>query len=126
STTFREVKALIAEHRPDVLHVHNLFPQISPSILYAAKGTDTAVVVTLHNYRIACSNGLALRNQRPCTLCIDQQSVLPALRYGCYHASRLATVPIAASIALHRSFKTWTHQVDALIALAEFQKQVLI
>ena len=120
-TTYKEVKQLIQQHRPDVLHVHNLHPQLSPSIFYAAQGTGTATVVTLHNFRVACANGLALRDGHPCTRCIDERSVLPAIRYRCYRSSMSATVPIAASIALHRAIGTWATQLDALISLTEFQ-----
>ena len=61
-----------------------------------------------------------------CTDCLDRRSVLPALRHGCYRGSRLATLPLAANVALHRYLGTWTKQVDAFIALTEFQRERMI
>ena len=52
--------------------------------------------------------------------------MLPALQHGCYRGSRLATLPLAANVALHRFLGTWTKQVDAFIALTEFQRERMI
>jgi len=124
--SLKHVRRLIESEKPDVMHVHNSFPLLSPAIFHAAKETNTATVLTLHNYRLFCAAGIPMREGRPCTLCLDQQSVMPALKYGCYRSSRLATLPLAASIALHRQIGTWTKQVDAFIALTDFQSQKMI
>ncbi|MGH8453970.1 MAG: glycosyltransferase family 4 protein [Nevskiales bacterium] len=111
---------------PDVIHVHNTFPLITPAIFWAAKASRAAVVMTLHNYRLFCAAGIAMRDKHPCTLCLEKRSVLPALRYGCYRNSRLATLPVAAQIALHHRLGTWQRQVDGFIALTNFQRGQLI
>ncbi len=122
----RALRRLIARERPDVVHAHNTFPLISPSIFSAAHELGVPTVLTLHNYRTFCAAGIPLRENRPCTDCLDRHSVTPALRYGCYRASRLATLPLAAMIALHRSLHTWQRQVDAFIALTAFQRDQLV
>ena len=61
-----------------------------------------------------------------CTACLDLQSVWPAVRYGCYRTSHLATLPLAANVALHRALGTWQHQVDAFVALTEFQRVTMV
>lgn len=66
-----------------------------------------------------------MRNGRPCTLCLEHTSVIPAFRYGCYRCNRLATVPMTLMIALHRRLKTWERHVDAFIALSNFQKKLM-
>ena len=118
----RRVSRLVADFQPDVVHVHNSFPLISPAVFHAI-GEGAAKVLTLHNYRLFCAAGIPLREGRVCTLCIDSHSSLPALRHGCYRGSRAATVPLAASVALHRALGTWRNRVDAFIALSEFQRQ---
>ncbi len=115
----------IRRFRPDVVHVHNTFPRLSPAI-FRAPPPGVARVHTLHNYSIYCAGGLPLRQGRPCTLCLEQHSVLPALRYGCYRQSWLATIPRAATVALHRSLRTWQQHVEAFIALTHFQKDLLV
>lgn len=124
--SYREIRKLIQNEAPDVMHVHNSFPLISPAVFHAAKGTDTATVLTLHNYRLFCAAAIPMRDGSPCTECLDQKSIAPALKYGCYRQSRLATVPLAMSIALHRRIKTWERHVDAFIALTEFQRDLVV
>jgi len=123
---YADVAKTIARERPAVMHVHNTFPLLSPAIFHSAMRSATATVLTLHNYRTVCAAAIPMRQGRPCTECIDRQSVTPAVTYGCYRQSRLATLPLATSIALHRNFRTWEKQVDAFIALTEFQRELLV
>jgi glycosyltransferase involved in cell wall biosynthesis len=108
------------------MHVHNFFPLISPSIFYAARDTVTATVFTLHNYRVLCAYAIPMRGGNICTECLDRRSVMPALKYCCYRGSRAATLPLAAMIALHRKLGTWRKQVDAMITLTGFQRDMLV
>ncbi len=121
----RDVLRIVEKERPDIMHVHNTFPLISPSLFYAARNR-VATVMTLHNYRLFCPAAILMRHGTACTECIDKKSVLPALKYGCYRNSRLATVPLAINVAVHRLLKTWRDKVDAFIALTEFQRQMLV
>jgi len=120
------LRRLLEQEQPDVMHVHNTFPLLSPAIFRAGRGSKTATVLTLHNYRIFCAVAIPLRDGMPCTECIDKRSIIPALRYGCYRQSRLATIPLAIMISLHRKIGTWHKDVDAFIALTEFQKNKMI
>jgi glycosyltransferase involved in cell wall biosynthesis len=120
----RELCKCMASFSPDVVHVHNTFPLLSPEVFPAARGT--ARVLTLHNYRLFCAAAIPMRDGRVCTDCMDQRSVFSALRNGCYRDSRVATVPLAASIALHRFRGTWNKDVEAFIALSEFQRQRVV
>jgi len=119
------LRRVVEAFRPDVVHVHNTFPLLSPAVFYGM-GQRAGRVLTLHNYRLFCSAAIPLREDRPCTRCLDRRSVLPALRHGCYRNSRLATLPLAASIALHRALGTWNRQVEAFIALTDFQRDRLV
>ena len=115
-------KKAVAEFAPDIVHVHNTFPLISPAVFYAV-GHSAARVLTLHNYRLFCAAGIPMRDGNVCTQCLDKQSVLPAVRYGCYRDSRIATLPMALNVALHRQLRTWRNQVEAFIALSDFQRE---
>jgi glycosyltransferase involved in cell wall biosynthesis len=120
-----KIRRLVLKLEPDVMHVHNVFPLLSPAVFNAASHTRTAVVNTLHNYRTLCSAGSPARNGITCTLCLESRSVWPALWHGCYRNSRLATIPVAASVALHRRLRTYVRHVDAFITLTQFQKSLL-
>jgi len=121
--SLRALKRRIKETNPDVVHVHNTFPLLSPSVFYASRELRIPTVMTMHNYRIGCSAATALRKNQPCMLCLEQRSVVPALRYGCYRDSRMATLPVSIMIALHNAKKTWSSNVDAFITLTEFQRE---
>ncbi len=119
------IKQKVARFHPDVVHVHNTFPLISPGIFHAI-GTRSARVMTLHNYRLFCATALMIRNQKVCKLCIDNKSVMPSLQYRCYRNSFFATAPLALNIALHRRLGTWTNQVDAFSVMTEDQRNLVI
>lgn len=118
------LREVVDDFQPDVVHAHNTFPLISPAVFHAI-GRRAARVLTLHNYRLLCPAAIPMRDGKVCTDCIQRRSVLPALQHGCYRGSRLATLPLAMNVALHRRIGTWQHQVDAFIALSEFQKQLM-
>jgi glycosyltransferase involved in cell wall biosynthesis len=126
SFSLRKLRTLIKNEKPDIMHVHNFFPLISPSVFHAAKATGTATVFTLHNYRIFCAAGIPMRDGAVCTECIDKCSAWPALKYGCYRESRIATIPLAVMIALHRRLGTWRKHADAFITLTEFQRRTVV
>jgi glycosyltransferase involved in cell wall biosynthesis len=121
----RDAEKLINQENPDIFHIHNTFPLISPAVFYGTGRSRTAIVLTLHNYRIHCAAGIPLRSGKPCVECINQQSVLPAIRYRCYRGSLPATIPMTAMIWLHRRLGTWPNRVDAFIAFTKFQKDAL-
>lgn len=121
----RRLAQEVERFRPDVVHVHNTFPMLSPAIFSAASGAG-ARVLTLHNYRLLCAAAIPMREGKTCTECIEDRTVLPAMRHGCYRHSRLATLPLAASIALHRARGTWQHDVEAFIALTGFQRSLMV
>ncbi len=111
----------LRETRPHIVHVHNTFPLLSPSILRTAH-RRAAVVMTLHNYRLFCAASTPARNGAICVECLDKRSALPSLRHGCYRNSRLATLPIAAGISINRALATWNRYVHAHITLSAFQR----
>jgi len=115
----------VEQSQPDVVHVHNTFPLISPAIFHAI-GNRAARVLTLHNYRLFCPAAIPMRDGKVCTDCLDKRSPLPSMIHGCYRGSRIATAPLALSVGLHRVLGTWTKQVDAFICLSEFQRELMI
>ena len=120
----RLVDDAIKRVRPDVVHVHNFFPLISPSVFHATAAAGIPSVWTLHNYRVTCANGLLFRDGRPCEDCIARPP-LPAVMHRCYRGSLPGSAAVAASIGIHRSLSTW-RKVDRFIALSEFARAKFI
>lgn len=114
--------AFLDQTRPDVVHVHNTFPLISPAAISTAAARGYPVVATLHNFRTLCVNAQLFRDGRPCELCVGR-SPWPGVVHRCYRGSLAASVPIAASIALHRRRGTWSRDVAKFIALSDFARE---
>lgn len=123
--SYSAMKRATGRYKPDLVHVHNDFPLLSPSIFWACSRAAVPVVQTLHNYRIACANALLLRGERPCEDCVGHFP-WPALRHRCYGLSLSRTAALVARNVLHRSLGTYQHKVHAFIALTEFSKQVFL
>lgn len=118
--------ALIRAHRPDVMHVQNFFPLISPSVYYAAHAHRVPVVQSLRNYRLLCLNAYLLRDDQPCELCLGRSVAWPGVRYRCYRGSRAASAVVAAMDSTHNLLRTWTRRVTRFIALTGFTRQKYI
>jgi glycosyltransferase involved in cell wall biosynthesis len=117
---YRRVLALIKETRPDVMHVHNTFPLLSPAVYYAAAKESVPVVQTLHNYRLLCAPGTLHRDNHVCEECIGTFSPWPAVLHGCYRGSRSASAAAAGMLTIHRLLKTYSKTVTTYIALSDF------
>jgi glycosyltransferase involved in cell wall biosynthesis len=122
----RDVTRLIASERPDVLHVTNTFPLISPAVCHAAHRQGIAVVQALRNYRLLCANSYLLRDGRPCEDCIGRRLPWPAIKHRCYRDSAAASTVVAAMQALHNTLGTWRSNVDAFFTLTHFARQKFI
>jgi glycosyltransferase involved in cell wall biosynthesis len=121
-----ELRALMQRERPDVVHVHNTFPVISPAVYYAANEAAIPVVQTLHNFRMLCPAGTLFRDGHVCEDCIGKRVPWPGVVHGCYRNSRLATAAGAAMLATHNYLQTWSKAVSAYIALTDFTRDKFI
>lgn len=118
----RDLAAALREHRPDVVHIHNTFPLLSPAVLYACRDAAVPVVATLHNYKLMCASGDFFRDGRVCHDCA-QGGPAPAVRHGCYRQSRAASAPVALAIGAHRS--AWRSLVSAYVFISAAQRDLL-
>lgn len=116
---------LIRSSQPDVVHVHNTFPLISPSIYREARAARVPVVQTLHNYRLICPNSLLHRDGRSCDDCVGRLP-WPGIRHACYRESRAQTAVVAAMLAVHRARHTWSREVGLFIALSDFARRQFV
>ena len=126
ATTYRVLRHVFADFRPDVVHVHNTLPLVSASVFAAARRAGAAVIQTLHNYRMICPSATLFRNDRPCELCVSQPLALSGIRHACYRNSRAATAVVAGTTFIHRALGTYIRNVDRFIALTDFARAKLI
>ncbi len=121
----REIARVAAEFKPDVAHVHNTLPLISPSIYKPLNKAGVKVIQWLHNYRLVCPAGTLYRSGAPCSLCVDE-GLQNAVRYQCWTGSKFATKALVRMLKKHRSAGTWRERVDLFVALNSFQKEILV
>ncbi|WP_296750625.1 glycosyltransferase family 4 protein [Thiobacillus sp.] len=117
--TPQELGERIRSFRPDVIHAHNTFPLISPSLYWAAARAGVPVVQTLHNFRLMCLNALFLREGKVCEDCMGQLPWRGVAR-ACYRGSHAASAALAGMLTLHRGLGTYRNKVARYIALNEF------
>jgi glycosyltransferase involved in cell wall biosynthesis len=120
----KHVAAFVRRRDVDVVHVHNLFPTLSPTVLDAARQAGAAVVMTLHNYRLMCLPATFLRDGSVCESCLGR---IPwrGVRYRCYRGSVLGSAALAGSLTLHRGVRTFD-AVSRYLAVSEFVREKYI
>ena len=118
-------KLIVNKLKPSVIHVHNYFPLLSPSIFYTIKREKIPVVHTLHNYRSVCPTALLMFDGK-----IEERSVKKtcwwAVRKKVYRNSAIGTFALCCMIELHKKLGTWHNKVDAFITLTEFSRDKFI
>ena len=117
--TSDDVDRLVREFDPDVIHVHNTFPLISPSLYWAAGRAGRPVVQTLHNFRLLCPQAMFLREGRVCEDCLGHVPWRGVAR-GCYRGSVAQSGVLAGAVTLHRALGTYQHKVTRYVALNQF------
>jgi glycosyltransferase involved in cell wall biosynthesis len=112
-----DMRDLLSRFEPDVVHVHNPYPLISPTAIADSHAAGARVVTTIHNFRLRCANGLFFRDGEICTDCEDRTLPIPAVLHGCYRGSRSQSLLMAAALVHHR--RNWS-QVDRFVAVSGF------
>jgi glycosyltransferase involved in cell wall biosynthesis len=117
----RQLAEVLRREQPNLVHVHNTFMMLSPSIYSACQEAGVPVVQTLHNYRLYCPASTFFRDGHACEDCVDK-GLWHGVAHGCYRGSRAATAVVALGITAHRKRETWTREVACYIALTEFAR----
>ena len=123
--TTAEITERIRQFRPDVIHVHNTFPLISPSLYFAADKQGVPVVQTLHNFRLFCAQAMFMRNGSVCEDCIGHVPWRGVMR-RCYRESGTQSAVVVGMQSLHRWLGTYRNKVTRYIALNNFCRDKFI
>jgi glycosyltransferase involved in cell wall biosynthesis len=121
----KRIEEAIDNFRPDILHIHNWFPMLSPSIILEADASGVPIVQTLHNFRMLCANALLYRNGAVCMDCVGNSFPVDGIVHGCYRNSRAGSTIVTAAYAFHRLMHTWD-RVTLFIAVSTFEREILL
>lgn len=116
---------LVARERPDLVHIHNFFPLLTPAIHEAAAEMGLPVVQTLHNYRLVCANARLFRKGSICEKCLAG-SRFWGVAHRCYRGSFPGSLAVVRM--QERAFRagTWHSHVHRFIALTAFARKKFI
>ena len=123
--TAREVEHAIHQFQPDVIHVHNTFPLISPSLYWEAARAGVPVVQTLHNFRLLCPQAMLLRAGVVCEDCVGRFAWRSVSRH-CYRDSVPQSALVTGMLAVHRIAGTWATKITRYVALNEFCRRKFV
>lgn len=122
--SFRHYKGIynfVKEHRIDIVHVHNFFPLLTPSVFVAAHKAGAKVVHTLHNFRLWCISGILFRAEAGiCELCVKKTFPFSGIKYGCYRKSSIQSILTQLAFSFYKCMSFFKH-IDAFFVLSEFQ-----
>jgi glycosyltransferase involved in cell wall biosynthesis len=121
----REVERVVDRFEPDVAHLHNTWFALSPSVVEGLGSRGVPTVMTVHNYRLMCLNGMLLRDGRPCEDCLGR-SVWPGLRHRCYRGSAIASAAAAATTTFNRRRDTWGRGVALFLTPTRFVRDRML
>ncbi len=120
----RDFGRLLDAERPDLVHVNNLFPLISPSILDETKNRGIPTVMTVHNYRLLCPTGLLFSHGEVCHRCLNGREWWCAVRNCTGQWGKSSGYAVRNWVARVRG--SFSEGIDRFIAPAEFVKSMLV
>lgn len=122
--SFREMQRLLRSDRPDLVHVHSVYPMFSPSVLLACRQAGIPVVMTVHTHNLTCPTWFHLRDGNICESCMgghEYQCVLHNCRRNV-----LESVAYALRSFVARRFRLFHDNVDILMVPTHFSKAMLL
>jgi len=121
-SSYDEFRDLLRRRRPQVAHFHNIFYMMTPAVYCACRDEGVAVVQSLHNFRMMCSNGLFFRDGRVCEDCLEK-NVWEGLKHRCFRNSLPMTAAMASTLDGQWRRGTWLNDVDRYITATEFTRK---
>lgn len=122
----RKFSRLLDDFKPDIIHIHNIYHHISPSILEAAFKRQIPVVMHLHDYKLVCANHALFVNGSVCQAC-QPNNYWQCLKNRCIKDSWQASALAAFEMYLHHSvLKIYENKVNLFIAPSRFMKDMAV
>jgi glycosyltransferase involved in cell wall biosynthesis len=108
--------------KPDVIHLHNFFPLVSPSVFFVAAKYNIPIVVSIHNFRLICPSYSLYHNGKIYEKSVHVLFPIDAISKGVYRGSKIQTAACVLMTGIHKILKTWENKVDCYIVMTEFAK----
>jgi glycosyltransferase involved in cell wall biosynthesis len=121
----RNMGRLLDAEKVDLAHLHNVYHQLSPSILAPLRRRGIPVVMTVHDYKLVCPVYTLLSNGEICERCVGGHFA-NAVRYRCNRGSFTGSALVAGETWLHRSLDLYQRGIDMFVTPSSFARDKLI
>jgi len=121
----RKIKRLLDDFQPDVVHIHNIYHQISPSILGEIKKRKIPIVMSVHDYKLICPDhallchGVSWEN-------FGTNRYYNFIKQKCFKNSFWKSLLVVLEFRFHQFFHSYDKNIDLYLAPSEFTKNKLI
>lgn len=116
---------LLDDTKPDLIHCHNIYHQLSPSILEEAKKRNIPVVMTLHDYKLICPNYKMFTHGQVCERCLTGSN-WNCLSHNCYNSYSKSALAALESWLHNKIWHVYQKNVDLFISPSEFLKAKML
>lgn len=120
---YENIKSLVLQEKVDIVHIHNFFPILTPSVFKGAKDGGAIVIHTLHNYRLWCISGILYRDGYGiCEVCTRKKFTLAGIFNKCYRDSLLQSIAAQVAFWFYRAMGAF-NSIDYFFVLTNFQRE---
>ncbi len=113
------IERLLAEFRPDIVQIHNIYHQISPSILPIIRKHNIPIIHRLHDYKLICPNYLLFTQGSICERCRGDRYG-QTIRFRCLHESLPWSVVAALEMTIHKKMQVYEQHVNRFTSPSQF------
>lgn len=121
----KKFAALLDETKPDLIHAHNIYHQLSPSILKEAKKRNIPVVMTLHDYKLICPNYLMFTHGHQCEKCLSG-NYFNCLTHNCYNSYFKSGLAALESFLHNKVWHSYQNNIDLFISPSNYLKNKMV
>jgi glycosyltransferase involved in cell wall biosynthesis len=119
------LEGLLDDFTPEVAHLHNIYHQLSPSVLGPLRRRGIPVVMTLHDYKLACPSYQLLRDGAPCEKCVGARLPVWCAVHVCSRDSRAESIVLSIESSVHRMLRVYERGVDRFLCPSRFLAGVM-
>jgi glycosyltransferase involved in cell wall biosynthesis len=120
----RETDDFISQMSPEVAHIHNLYPLLSPSVMIACRNLGIPMVMSIHHFGLTCPSLHHFDGKNTCTKCLSSNEFWCLLKNCRKNISESITYTLRSIIA--RKMKIFKENINVFITSTNFMKYHLV
>jgi glycosyltransferase involved in cell wall biosynthesis len=121
----RQMTRLLEAEHVDLAHVHNIYHQLSPSLLAPLRRRGIPVVMTVHDFKLVCPVYSLMTNGEVCERCVGG-SLRNAVKLRCNRGSLAGSALLAGETWVHRRLGLYDDGIDVFVSPSRFARDRLV